>query len=369
MDFAVASVHLERLDAAALAHDAVAAFSVRGASVVAEGVERPLVVDADPVRLRQVLDNLIANALTHAGSGGPVTVRVTAARDRRRDRGLGCRSGHPARRARTHLRARRASRRGHDGLRTRPRAQPSDRRSPRRHDRGRLDRRRRVDLHDRPSWTSVSSRHLSLEVVRTETPAVPRVLADRKRRVGGREVDVGRRHAHRRRPGSGIDLRMTGLLDDDVRGRVARLHPREANEIAVASRQVIVSRGSRSRAPESRPKAWAHQRSARERLTSVASQACTPRCPGSKNVTLAPVTPVRSTTGPLGAARETHDARIARPSREPAGTTRTRVTTPGPPTPSNATGEGRAGDPSISVDGADAESFAQPTTSARAAPR
>ena len=28
----------------------------------------PLVVDADPVRLRQVLDNLIANALTHAGS-------------------------------------------------------------------------------------------------------------------------------------------------------------------------------------------------------------------------------------------------------------------------------------------------------------
>ena len=80
MDFAVASVHLERLDAGALAHDAVAAFSVRGASVVAEGVGRVLVVDADPVRLRQVLDNLIANALTHAGSGGPVTVRVSATR-------------------------------------------------------------------------------------------------------------------------------------------------------------------------------------------------------------------------------------------------------------------------------------------------
>ena len=82
MDFAVASVHLERLDAAALAHDAVATFSVRGASVVAEGAGRPLVVDADPVRLRQVLDNLIANALTHAGSGGPVTVRVTATGDK-----------------------------------------------------------------------------------------------------------------------------------------------------------------------------------------------------------------------------------------------------------------------------------------------
>lgn len=82
LDFAVASVHLEGLDAAMLVRDAVAAFSVRGASVVAEGVERPFVVDADPVRLRQALDNLIANALTHAGSGAPVTVQFTAAADK-----------------------------------------------------------------------------------------------------------------------------------------------------------------------------------------------------------------------------------------------------------------------------------------------
>ena len=81
VDFAVTSVRMEPLDATALAHDAVAAFSVRGVSVVGEGVEHPLVVDADPVRLRQVLDNLIANALTHAGSGDPVIVRVTATRD------------------------------------------------------------------------------------------------------------------------------------------------------------------------------------------------------------------------------------------------------------------------------------------------
>ena len=53
----------------------------RGDAWWREGVGRPLVVDADPVRLRQVLDNLIANALTHAGSGRPVTVRVTATRD------------------------------------------------------------------------------------------------------------------------------------------------------------------------------------------------------------------------------------------------------------------------------------------------
>ena len=45
---------------------------------------------------------------------------------------------------------------------------------------------------------------------------------------------------------------MTGLLDDDVRGRGSRLHPREANEIAVVGttgdRQ---SRVSESRAGES----------------------------------------------------------------------------------------------------------------------
>ena len=78
MDIAVASVRTEPIDVSALARDAVAAFSARGASVVTEGVGRQLVVDADPVRLRQVLDNLIANALTHAGSGCAVTVRVAA---------------------------------------------------------------------------------------------------------------------------------------------------------------------------------------------------------------------------------------------------------------------------------------------------
>jgi len=81
LDFAVASVRMDRLDAAALARDAVAAFSLRGASVMGEGIERSLVVDADPVRLRQVLDNLIANVLMHSGSGCPVTVRVMATRD------------------------------------------------------------------------------------------------------------------------------------------------------------------------------------------------------------------------------------------------------------------------------------------------
>jgi len=75
------------------------------------------------------------------------------------------------------------------------------------------------------------------------------MLADRKRRAGGREVDVSRRYTHRRCAGSGIDLGVTGLLDDDVRGRVTRLYPREANESAV-----VVTAGDRqSRVAEASP--------------------------------------------------------------------------------------------------------------------
>jgi two-component system OmpR family sensor kinase len=80
MDLTVASASLEPVDVAALARDAAAAFSMRGADVVAAAGDSPLVVDGDPVRLRQVLDNLIANALTHAGSDSPVSVRATASR-------------------------------------------------------------------------------------------------------------------------------------------------------------------------------------------------------------------------------------------------------------------------------------------------
>ena len=81
MDLAVASVRVEPVDVAALAHDAAVAYSVRGADVATADCDSQLVVDADPVRLRQVLDNLIANALTHAGSGARVSVRATASHD------------------------------------------------------------------------------------------------------------------------------------------------------------------------------------------------------------------------------------------------------------------------------------------------
>jgi len=73
LDVAVASVRLEPVDMGALVRDAVAAHRVRGAEV-AVVVDDGLIVDGDPVRLRQVIDNLIANALVHGGS--EVTVRA-----------------------------------------------------------------------------------------------------------------------------------------------------------------------------------------------------------------------------------------------------------------------------------------------------
>lgn len=74
MDAAIASVRSQPVDISVLIRDAVAAHQVRQADVVAEA-EDELVVEGDPVRLRQVVDNLIANALAY-GDGSDVTVRA-----------------------------------------------------------------------------------------------------------------------------------------------------------------------------------------------------------------------------------------------------------------------------------------------------
>ena len=75
MDVAIASVRLEPMDVSALVRDAVAPHRVRGVDV-AVSVGEGLVVQGDPVRLRQVVDNLIANALVHGGSS-EVTVHAS----------------------------------------------------------------------------------------------------------------------------------------------------------------------------------------------------------------------------------------------------------------------------------------------------
>jgi signal transduction histidine kinase len=72
-DANVSSVRLERLDVRPIVEDAVAAARLEGAdarSEIESGLAR---IDADPERLRQALDNLLANAMTHA-DGSPIVV-------------------------------------------------------------------------------------------------------------------------------------------------------------------------------------------------------------------------------------------------------------------------------------------------------
>lgn len=78
LDAATASVRFEPLDVGALVRQVAAAASLVGTRVepsVAADLPR---ITADPLRLRQALDNLVANALTHAGSDGVVSVSATS---------------------------------------------------------------------------------------------------------------------------------------------------------------------------------------------------------------------------------------------------------------------------------------------------
>jgi two-component system, OmpR family, sensor kinase len=92
-DAAVSSIRLEGVDLGRIAREAAAAAELLGAPVrvVAGGPAR---VRADPVRVRQVLDNLVANAIhSSRGTGEPVALIVEQAADEFRvsvsDRGPG----------------------------------------------------------------------------------------------------------------------------------------------------------------------------------------------------------------------------------------------------------------------------------------
>jgi two-component system sensor histidine kinase BaeS len=76
-DVSVASIRFEPVDPGRLAGEVVAAARVRGAPVELRASKDVPTVRGDPARLRQVLDNLIANALVHGPSDDPVSVSVT----------------------------------------------------------------------------------------------------------------------------------------------------------------------------------------------------------------------------------------------------------------------------------------------------
>ncbi len=76
----VVSVRVEAVDLATLVTDAVAAARLGGAVVETEIAAHIPRVDADPSRLRQALDNLLSNAVTH-GDGAEVVVSASGCGD------------------------------------------------------------------------------------------------------------------------------------------------------------------------------------------------------------------------------------------------------------------------------------------------
>jgi signal transduction histidine kinase len=77
-DATIASVRLERVDAGTVAAEAAAAARFGGGNVHVEIDPELREVDADPERLRQLLDNLISNAVAYSPDGAEVIVRARA---------------------------------------------------------------------------------------------------------------------------------------------------------------------------------------------------------------------------------------------------------------------------------------------------
>lgn len=94
--------HREPVDVASLARDAVddASAVAPDRQIALAGASEPIVLAGDPGQLRQVLANLMRNALVHTPDGTPIEVTVSCedgfARLEVRDHGPGLPPGDPA---------------------------------------------------------------------------------------------------------------------------------------------------------------------------------------------------------------------------------------------------------------------------------
>ncbi len=73
------ALHRESIDVGSIAREIVTAFSDqarRGSVALRSSAEGPTTIDADPVRVREVLVNLVTNALRYTPSGGSVDIDV-----------------------------------------------------------------------------------------------------------------------------------------------------------------------------------------------------------------------------------------------------------------------------------------------------
>jgi two-component system sensor histidine kinase BaeS len=81
-DAALGPIRVERVDLERLLHDAVTAAVLAGGRARLSAAHE-LQIDADPIRLRQAIDNLLRNAFVHSGSREDVVVSAE-----RRDRSV-----------------------------------------------------------------------------------------------------------------------------------------------------------------------------------------------------------------------------------------------------------------------------------------
>ncbi|HSF61027.1 MAG TPA: ATP-binding protein [Gaiellaceae bacterium] len=76
LDASVASLRLDRIEVEDLVRQAATAAALEGARVESRIADDLPSIEGDPQRLRQALDNLVSNAVTHAGADGAVIVRA-----------------------------------------------------------------------------------------------------------------------------------------------------------------------------------------------------------------------------------------------------------------------------------------------------